>query len=199
MKVRDLGMTCGNNLSKRCLWCESNGTLSKHALPSSHGLTAYRLSSHCHSILSTLLIEKLTSIFTPSALSPVNCRTLCLILFLYLPIVWSPLREKYQGIARTKLTNPCRTLSFCFLVAAVLAGFILFVFTLNFVAPWPLTQECKEKGNLSHLILEKEELWTGEGDKHNTLRGFVTWGDRYFSYYVRFTFLKGACISDLCK
>ena len=54
-------------------------------------------------ILSTSLMQELTSIFILSSLLLVNSRTLCLILYFLLPMTCTLLKEEYQDTCLTKL------------------------------------------------------------------------------------------------
>ena len=65
-------------------------------LPCSRGLTAQDLLLPLTPILSTSLMQELTSILILSSLSLVNSGTLCLPLYFHLPMTWTVSRERYQ-------------------------------------------------------------------------------------------------------
>ena len=72
----------------------------KHCL----GLAAQDFLLSLIPILSTSLLQELTSIFILSSLSLVNSGTLCLILYFHQPTTWTLSKDGYQDTCMTKLT-----------------------------------------------------------------------------------------------
>ena len=74
-------------------------------LPHSRGLAAQDFLLSLIPILSTSLMQELTSIFILSSLLLVNSGTLYLILFSHLPTTWTLLKEEYQDTCTAKLSD----------------------------------------------------------------------------------------------
>ena len=104
-------------------------------LPLSRGLAAQDFLLTLILILSILLTQELTSIFTPSSLSLVNSGTLFLDLFSHFPTTWLLSREEYQDTLQTKLAILLISLQLLWGVAHCSGLFVTFFF----VCPWPLS------------------------------------------------------------